>query len=117
MTEAELALAVGLLDPVHQRTHDVTEQISNAIERRPIGRLLQTARYGEKLGFCPVFSRVCKDMFGTIGALSDALLFATARKHGCRVLTRNVVGFDLLAQLDPTGSVLFYRTKSLGPLI
>ena len=42
-------------------------------------------------------------------ALNDALLFATARKHGCVVLTRNVVDFDLLQQLDPSGSILFYK--------
>lgn len=27
VTEAELAAAVGLLDPIHRQTHDVTEQI------------------------------------------------------------------------------------------
>jgi hypothetical protein len=41
--------------------------------------------------------------------LNDALLFATARKHGCSVLTRSVLGFDFLQQLDPSGKVLFYR--------
>ena len=41
--------------------------------------------------------------------LNDALLFATARKHGCSVLTRNVLDFDFLQQLDPSGKVLFYR--------
>src|SRR5438874_11020257 len=41
--------------------------------------------------------------------LNDALLFATARKHGCSVLTRNVLDFDFLQQLNPSGKVLFYR--------
>jgi hypothetical protein len=41
--------------------------------------------------------------------LNDALLFETARKHGCAVLTRNVVDFDLLQQLDPSGHIMFYR--------
>jgi hypothetical protein len=36
--------------------------------------------------------------------LNDALLFETARKHGCTVLTRNVADFDLLPQLDPFGA-------------
>jgi len=44
--------------------------------------------------------------------LNDALLFATARKHGCAVLTRNVVGFDLLEQLNPSGRVLFYKINA-----
>jgi predicted nucleic acid-binding protein len=41
--------------------------------------------------------------------LNDALLFATARKYGCTLLPRNVVDFDLLEQLDPFDSVLFYK--------
>jgi predicted nucleic acid-binding protein len=45
--------------------------------------------------------------------LNDALLFATARKHGCAVLSRNVRDFDLLQQLDPAGKVLFYKTGAL----
>ena len=35
VTEAELAAAVGLLDPSHPQTREITEQISNVIE---IGR-------------------------------------------------------------------------------
>ncbi|HMH05950.1 MAG TPA: hypothetical protein VK579_04635, partial [Terriglobales bacterium] len=51
--------------------------------------------------------------------LNDALLFATARKHGCALLTRNVIDFDLLQQLDPSGKALFYRvgTQSARPSI
>ena len=41
--------------------------------------------------------------------LNDALLFATARKYGLTVLTRNIVDFDHLQQLEPTGRVLFYE--------
>ena len=41
--------------------------------------------------------------------LNDALLFATARKYGCAVLSRNVRDFDLLQQLDPSGKVVFYK--------
>ena len=41
--------------------------------------------------------------------LNDALLFATARKYGCAVFSRNVRDFDLLQQLDPSGRVMFYR--------
>jgi hypothetical protein len=41
--------------------------------------------------------------------LNGALLFETARKRGCAVLTRNVVDFDLLQQLDPSGRIMFYR--------
>jgi predicted nucleic acid-binding protein len=42
-------------------------------------------------------------------SLNDALIFATARKHGMTVLTRNTGDFDLLQQLDPSGRLLFYE--------
>jgi|ERR1043166_2527713 predicted nucleic acid-binding protein len=41
--------------------------------------------------------------------LNDALLFATGRKYGCALLSRNVRDFDLLQQLDPSGQVMFYK--------
>jgi hypothetical protein len=40
------------------------------------------------------------------------LLFSSARKFGCTVLTRNLSDFDRLQQLDPSGRVLFYRPAS-----
>jgi predicted nucleic acid-binding protein len=43
--------------------------------------------------------------------LNDALLFSTARKHGLTVLTRNILDFDFLQQLEPTGRVLFYHRR------
>jgi hypothetical protein len=42
-------------------------------------------------------------------ALNDALLFASARKYGCAVLTRDIADFDFLQQLDPSGMVVFYK--------
>ena len=42
---------------------------------------------------------------------NDALIFATARKFGMTVLTRNAVDFDFLLQLDPTGRVAFYERQ------
>jgi hypothetical protein len=41
--------------------------------------------------------------------LNDALLFATGRKYGCALLTRDIRDFDFLEQLDPSGKVVFYR--------
>ena len=41
-------------------------------------------------------------------ALNDALLFLTAAKNGCVVLTRKLSEFDLLMQLDPRGQAVFY---------
>jgi predicted nucleic acid-binding protein len=120
VTEAELAAAVGLLDPSHRQTHDVTDQISNVIQRRPTYRTI--APDPEIWREAGILSGVLARLQGygrehRRRALNDALLFATARKHGCTVLTRNVVDFDLLAQLDPTGNVLFYKTKSISQVI
>ena len=113
VTEAELAAAIGLLDPAHAQTHEITEQISNVIERRPSYRTI--APDPEIWREAGILSGVLARLQGygrdnRRRALNDALLFATARKYGCTVLTRNVVDFDLLSQLDPTGNVLFYRT-------
>ena len=120
VTEAELAAAIGLLDPAHAQTHEITEQISNVIERRPSYRTI--APDPEIWREAGILSGVLARLQGygrdnRRRALNDALLFATARKHGCTVLTRNVVDFDLLSQLDPAGNVLFYRTKSTGQVI
>ncbi len=111
VTEAELAATCGLLDPAHSRTREIVEQVDAVIDRRPTyrtitpdaeiwreagilsGMLVRTQGYGREQR-----RRV----------LNDALLFETARKHGCAVLTRNVVDFDLLQQLDPSGHVMFY---------
>lgn len=120
VTEAELAAAIGLLDPGYPQTNEIREQISDGIERRPSYRTI--APDPEIWREAGILSGILARLQGygrdhRRRALNDALIFATARKHGCTVLTRNVVDFDLLAQLDPAGNVLFYRTKSLGRVI
>jgi predicted nucleic acid-binding protein len=120
VTEAELAAAIGLLDPTQSQTREIAEQISSVIERRPSYRTIAPdpeiwREAGILSGVLALLQGYGRD--SRRRALNDALLFATARKHGCTVLTRNVVDFDFLAQLDPTGNVLFYRTKSLSQVI
>jgi hypothetical protein len=41
--------------------------------------------------------------------LNDALTFLTAARHGCTVLSRNISDFDLLMQLDGSGTAAFYE--------
>jgi predicted nucleic acid-binding protein len=120
VTEAELAAAIGLLDPSHSKNREITEQISAVIERRPSYRTI--APDSEIWREAGVLSGVLSRLQGygrdhRRRALNDALVFATGRKHGCTVLTRNVADFDLLQQLDPSGSVLFYKAASLGAII
>ncbi len=112
VTEAELSAAVGLLDPGGSETSEIVEQITAVIDRRPSYRsILPDPEIWREAG---ALSGILARLQGygkehKRRALNDALLFASARKYGCVVLTRNVVDFDLLQQLDPSGSVLFYR--------
>lgn len=112
VTEAELAAAIGLLDPAQSETRDIVEQITAVIERRPSYRtIVPDAEIWREAG---MLSGILARLQGygkdhRRRALNDALLFATARKHGCVVLTRNVVDLDLLQQINPSGSVLFYK--------
>jgi predicted nucleic acid-binding protein len=112
VTEAELAATCGLLDPAHAQTRGIVEQVVAVIERRPSHRTLATdseiwREAGILSGTLAWLQGYKSDQRRRV--LNDALLFATARKHGCSVLTRNVLDFDLLQQLDPSGKVLFYR--------
>jgi predicted nucleic acid-binding protein len=111
VAESELASACALIDPGHRNTRSVIKQIIAILNRMPPHRMI-----------CPD-REVWRDagiLTGTIARLqgipksdrrrilNDALIFASARKHGHTVLTRNVVDFDFLQQLDPSGKVAFY---------
>jgi predicted nucleic acid-binding protein len=112
VTEAELAAACGLFDPAHAGTRGITEQIAAVIEQRPRHRTLEAdSEIWREAG---ILSGILARLLGYRSdqrrrLLNDGLLFATARKHGCYVLTRNLLDFDLLQQIDPSGKVLFYR--------
>lgn len=112
VAESELASTCGLLDPAHPETKGVISRIAEIINRiSPHRCLLPDRQVWHEAGI----------LTGTIGRiqgiakqdrrriLNDALIFATARKYGHAVLTRNTADFDLLQQLDPSGRVVFYR--------
>jgi len=115
VTEAELAATCALLDPAHSQTHEIIEQIAAVIDRRPSYRTITPD---------PEVWREAGVLSGTLArtqgygreqqrrVLKDALLFATARKYGCALLSRNVRNFDLLQQLDPSGKVMFYKVDA-----
>jgi predicted nucleic acid-binding protein len=111
VTEAELAATCGLLDPAHPRTREIVEQVGAVIDRRtsyrtipPDSEIWRVA--GILSGMLARTQGYGKEQRRRV--LNDALLFETARKHGCAVLTRNLIDFDLLQQLDPSGHVMFY---------
>lgn len=114
VTESELARACGVLDPAHSETRQIVAQIVAIIERRPTYRTIVPdsevwREAGILSGTLARLQGIAKDQRRRI--LNDALLFASARKYGCTVLTRNVIDFDLLQQLDPSGRVLFYKQR------
>jgi predicted nucleic acid-binding protein len=112
VTEAELAATCGLLDPAHSQTLQIIAQVAAVIDRRPSYRTITPD---------PEIWREAGELSGTLArnqgygreqrrrVLNDALLFASARKYGCAVLSRNVRDFDFLQQLDPSGRVMFYQ--------
>lgn len=111
VTEAEMAALAGMLDPSHRETQHVIAQIAASIELRPAHRILAPDREawreaGILAGLLARLQQYSKNERRK--ALNDALIFLTAAKSGCVVLTRNVTDFDLLMQLDRKGHAIFY---------
>jgi len=112
VTEAELAAACGLLDPDHLQRRKIIEEIAALIDRRPVQRtVMPDQNVWREAG---ILSGILTRLHGyekdqRRRTLNDALLYVSARRSGCTILTRNVSDFDFLQQLDPAGLVLFYR--------
>ena len=111
VTEAELAALAGLLDPKHPNTASAIAQVTKSIELRPEHRNLTPDRdiwreAGILAGLLARLQQYGKNERRK--ALNDALIYLTASKYGCMVLTRNVSDFDLLMQLDSKGQAVFY---------
>lgn len=112
VTEAELLAPCGLLDPRHPGTAFVVAQIISSIERRRPERTIVPDRgiWIEAAVLSSTLARL--QDYGKEQrwrTFLDALLFATARKSGLTLITRNVKDFDLLQQLEPSGRVMFYQ--------
>lgn len=112
VAENELSSTCGLLDPAHPHTKDVIRQITGIVNRISQYRSLAPDREvwhdaGILTGTLARIQGLSKPDRRQI--LNDALIFATARKYGHAVLTRNIADFDLLQQLDRSGRVVFYR--------
>jgi predicted nucleic acid-binding protein len=100
-----------LLDPAHPETASVIAQLAASIELRSEHRILTPDRdtwreAGILAGLLARLQRYGKTEQSKV--LNDALIFLTATKNGCVVLTRNVTDFDLLMQLDAKGQAVFY---------
>jgi predicted nucleic acid-binding protein len=111
VTESELAALAGLLDPKHPETPRVIAQVAESIDQRPEHRILSPDRdiWREAGILAGLLARLQHyDKKERRKALNDALIYLTAAKNGCVVLTRNVLDFDLLMQLDASGQAAFY---------
>jgi predicted nucleic acid-binding protein len=118
VTAAELAATCGLLDPTHSQTPQIIARVAEIIDRRPSHRTITPDseiwwKAGILAGILARVQGYGKEQRRRV--LNDALLFATGRKHGCVVLTRNIQDFDLLQQVDPSGKVLFYKLGDIRP--
>jgi predicted nucleic acid-binding protein len=110
VTEAELTALAGILDPVHPKTPQAIQQVFASVERRPDHRILNPDRevWREAGILAGLLARL--QNYGKAErrrALNDALIFLSAAKNVCTVLTRNISDFDLLMQLAP-GKAVFY---------
>jgi predicted nucleic acid-binding protein len=112
VTEAELISAAGLLEPHNPRTRPVIDKIATVIDQRPAQRTIvpDVVVWREASILSGILARLqgC-DKAQRRRLMNDALLFVTAKRHGCTLLTRNIADFDFLQQLDPSGRVLFYH--------
>jgi predicted nucleic acid-binding protein len=111
VAESELAVLFGLLDPSHHRTKATLGELRLVLNHLPAHRTIAPDRdvwtdAGILSGILARLRHIPKPERSSI--LNDALIFATARKYGHAVLTRNIDDFDLLQQLDPSTAVLFY---------
>ena len=111
VTEAELAALAGLLNPAHAESARAIAQVAASIDARPVHRILTPDRdtWREAGILAGLLARLQQYGKGERRrALNDALIFLTASRNGCVVLTRNVSDFDLLMQLDGKGQAVFY---------
>ncbi len=111
VTESELMAVTGLLDPAHPGTRRAVQQVVESVERRPHHRILNPDQEiwreaGILAGLLARLQHYKKVERRRV--LNDTLIFLSATKHGCSVLTRNYSDFDLLLQLMPKGRAVFY---------
>lgn len=112
VVEAELVYLCGRLDPSHPGTDATVRQINTIVDRWPSNRVLNPDRaiWRDAAILTGVLSRLQRATAEDRGrTMNDALIFLTALRNECTVLSRNVRDFELLQQLVPEGRVLFYR--------
>lgn len=113
VVESELVYLCGRLDPAHPGTAEVVRRITGVVDHWPPARVLNPDReiWREAAILSGILARLQHATADDRGrTMNDALIFLSAVKQGCAVLSRNVRDFDLLMQLIPEGKAVFYRT-------
>ena len=110
---AELTHAFGRLDPAHSSTRKALAALAGAIDDIPRHRLFAPdtdlwGKAGMLAGKALRLGRIPPRQGQERKLLNDSLIYLQARKVGAAILTRNVRDFDLLEQLVPSGTVIFY---------
>lgn len=109
---SELTHLFGRLDPAHPMTRRTLVELTGVINDIPAHRLSRPSE--RAAGEAGILAGLVARLNGRpAGAelLNDALLLLQAAETGCTLLTRNLADFDLLLQLWPQASVLFYRRE------
>jgi hypothetical protein len=102
------------LDPAHSGTRKALAALGGAIDDIPRHRLFAPdtdlwGKAGMLAGKALRLGRFPPGQGRERRLLNDSLIYLQARKVGAAILTRNVQDFDLLEQLVPSGTVIFYR--------
>lgn len=109
---AELAHALGRLDPKDPRTPRTSGQIEAALARvRPDRTYQPNLEIFVEAGVLNgVMARLLALSAGDRSRnLNDCLIYFTAKRHELTLVTRNIRDFDRIEQLTPGGRLLFYE--------
>jgi predicted nucleic acid-binding protein len=114
VTECEMAVLLGILDPSHPGTARAIEEVSVLLEGRSEERILSPDRqtWFEAGVLAGTLARL--QQYGKAEqrrALNDALIFVSATRAGLTVLTRNIVDYDLMMQITGRTNVIFYESS------
>ncbi|MDO9473938.1 MAG: hypothetical protein Q7J28_12850 [Caulobacter sp.] len=107
---SELTHLFGRLDPAHPNTRRALAELTGVIEDIPAHRLSRPSeRAAGEAGILAGLTARLAGRASSAELLGDAHLLLHAAETGCTLLTRNLQDFDLMQQLWPQASVLFYR--------
>jgi predicted nucleic acid-binding protein len=112
VTASELSILIGLLDSHHPDTAKTVEEVLASIDIRPDARTIipDASTWAEAGILAGLLARLQQySPSDSRRTLNDALIYLSAARAGLTVLTRNVADFDLLQQLHPQGTLLFYE--------